>query len=227
MIDRTKHEIVMKKILMDIYLHQSLASSLAFKGGTCLYFFYNLDRFSTDLDFNLRNDTFEVEQLNSIISKYLEISEFREKHFTWFWQGSYEKNSPKIKIEISKRNFPDTYGVLNFYGTSVLAMNKDCMFAHKLCAIKDRNILQNRDLYDALFMFKNNFPINNEIIKIRTGKDTAEYFKELIVYIEKTIKNKSSVLEGLGEVLDQKQKEWAKTNLLQQLIFELSIRCNS
>ena len=59
-------------------------------------------------------------------------------------------------------------------------------------------------------------------------RDNSEYFKELIVYIEKTIKNKNSTLEGLDEglnkVLDPKQKEWAKNNLLQQLIFELKIR---
>lgn len=72
------------------------------------------------------------------------------------------------------------------------------------------------------------FPFNNDIIKLSTDKDNSEYFKELIVYIEKTIKNKNSTLEGLDEglnkVLDPKQKEWAKNNLLQQLIFELKIR---
>ena len=56
------------------------------------------------------------------------------------------------------------------------------MFAHKLCAITDRQKLQNRDLYDAHFMFSQNFEINEEIIKLRTkklSKNTSQYLLNL------------------------------------------------
>ena len=224
MLETSKHEIVMKKILSDIYSHPSLRANLGFKGGTCLYFFYDLNRFSTDLDFNLLGDTLEVTELTKIISKHLEIAEQREKHFTWFWQGSYTKGSHRIKIEISKRDFPDTYITKDFYGLSLTTMSPDCMFAHKLCAISDRKTLQNRDLYDSWFMFDNNFVINEEIIKIRTGKSTKDYFQDLIKYIEKETSIQHSILDGLGEVLNQSQKDWVKTQLLSKLLFELKIR---
>lgn len=224
MLDVTKHEIVMKKILSDIYSHSSLRANLGFKGGTCLYFFYNLNRFSTDLDFNLLSDSLDADELAKILSKHLEIAEQREKHFTWFWQGSYSTGSHRIKIEISKRDYPDTYITKDFYGLSLTTMSPDCMFAHKLCAISDRKTLQNRDLYDAWFMFDNNFLFNEEIIRIRTGKSTKDYFQDLINYIQKERTIQNSILDGLGEVLNQTEKDWVKTQLLPKLLFELKVR---
>lgn len=224
MLNRQKHELVMKQILAEIYQDSVLAPSLAFKGGTYLYLFHNLNRFSTDLDFNLVKQDLDHQRLNQLLLKYLKIDEFHSKYYTWFWSGRYEKNNPKIKVEISKRDYPDKYETVDFYGLKVKAMAKDCVFAHKLCAISDRKELQNRDLFDAYFMFKQNFEINKEIIQIRTGKTLQEYFKFLIEYITQNIDSKNSILEGLGEVLDSKQKNWVKENLLNSLLFELRMR---
>lgn len=224
MLDRVKHEIVMKKIIMDICSSPTLAPTLGFKGGTCLYFFHKLNRFSTDLDFNLITDSLAVVQLNEIIEKHLTISHHQDKHFTWFWKGSYSKGSPQIKIEISKRDYPDTYTIQDFYGRTLQTMSKGCMFAHKLCAITDRSSLQNRDLYDTWFMFEHNFPIQEEIITIRTGKSMEEYCGYAADYIEASIEYKTSILEGLGEVLDDQQKDWVKLHLLERVLFELRIR---
>jgi len=47
------HKEILTKILKDIYADISLASFLGFKGGTAASFFYELDRFSIDLDFDL------------------------------------------------------------------------------------------------------------------------------------------------------------------------------
>jgi len=55
MLDRTKHENTMRNILNEVYSHKDLSPILGFKGGTACYFFYELPRFSTDLDFNLLN----------------------------------------------------------------------------------------------------------------------------------------------------------------------------
>ena len=51
--DLNKHKLLMLRILNDIFTDKELAASLAFKGGTALMFFYQLPRFSVDLDFNL------------------------------------------------------------------------------------------------------------------------------------------------------------------------------
>lgn len=222
MLDRKKHEQILKNILRDIYSTTELEAKLAFKGGTCLYMFYGLDRFSVDLDFNLIADDFNDKLITEILHKYLAISDTMDKHFTWVWVGSYEKGSAKIKVEINKREFPDEYINKDFYGITVSTMSPDCMFAHKLCAITDRKRLQNRDLYDAHFMFTKQFDINEEIIKIRTGKTLKEYFGFLIKFIEKV--NPNSILQGLGELLDEKQKDRVKATLLRDLLFDLKSR---
>ncbi|MBD3300527.1 MAG: hypothetical protein GF347_04195 [Candidatus Moranbacteria bacterium] len=223
MLDRTRHEIILKKILADIYSNKRLQNKLAFKDGTCLYLFHKLNRFSTDLDFNLLNNELKSYELTKILKQYLILEENISKRNTWFWLGSFEKGRQKVKVEVSKRRYLDKYETKNFYGFTVKTMTKDCMFAHKLCAITDRRKPQNRDLFDALFMFEQGFNISEEIIKQRTGKNLKEYFKELIDFIEKKI-NPALILDGLGEVLDEKQKVDTKKNLINKLLFELKIR---
>ena len=51
--DKNKHKFYMAQILSLIFKDKNLCNVLAFKGGTSLMFFHNLNRFSTDLDFNL------------------------------------------------------------------------------------------------------------------------------------------------------------------------------
>jgi len=223
MLDKTRHEQILKNILRDIYTTTDLEAKFAFKGGTCMYMFYNLDRFSVDLDFNLIAEDFNDQLIIGILSKYLTISDQKNKHFTWLWIGSYEKGIQKIKIEINKRNYPDKYINKDFYGITIPTMSPECMFAHKLCAISDRKKLQNRDLYDAHFMFTKQFGINEEIIKIRTGKTLKEYFAYLIDFIEKKV-NSNMILEGLGELISEKQKAHVKTTLIKDLLFDLKSR---
>ena len=51
--NREKHQLIMGRILKDIYADIAISPLLGFKGGTCAYFFYGLPRFSVDLDFDL------------------------------------------------------------------------------------------------------------------------------------------------------------------------------
>lgn len=221
MLNRTQHEVHLRNILASLFTNKILARQLAFKGGTCLYFFYGLDRFSTDLDFNTLTNILDVAGLQDEISNYgIEQYDYTDKRLTWFWLLSYQKGLMNIKLEISKRDYPDTYEIKNLLGVSIRCMTRDCMFAHKLCAITDRKHLANRDLYDALFMFQNNFPINEEIIKIRTGKTLQEYLEYLIEFVTKNV-NEKNILSGLGEVLNQNQKDRVKVKLKPDLLFQL------
>jgi predicted nucleotidyltransferase component of viral defense system len=223
MLNRQKHEQVLKSILRDIYTNSSLQASLAFRGGTCLYMFYGLDRFSVDLDFNLRSDKLDDDALNKIIEKHLQVNDRANKRFTWFWLGSYEKSLFKIKVEVSKRDYPDRYVNRDFYGLTVPTMEPSCMFAHKLCAITDRKKLQNRDLYDAHFMFSKQFDIEDEIIKLRTGKTTKEYFADLVIFIQGKV-TENNVLDGLGELLTDLQKDSVRATLKRDILFDLRSR---
>lgn len=63
----------MVQILKEIYADIELANCLGFKGGTALMFFYDLPRFSVDLDFNLlciKNEDIVYTKVRNIILKY-------------------------------------------------------------------------------------------------------------------------------------------------------------
>ena len=53
MVNINKHKFFLTQVLKDIYSDIELANCLGLKGGTALMFFYDLPRFSIDLDFNL------------------------------------------------------------------------------------------------------------------------------------------------------------------------------
>ena len=222
MLNRNLHETHLRRLLAGIFGDKVLNTQLAFKGGTCLFMFYELDRFSTDLDFNCLCDNIDTERLVKLFQDY-QIQEQTNKHNTWFWLLSYGKNTVKIKIEISKRSYPDNYELKDLLGLKIPIMTQDCMFAHKLCAITDRKIMQNRDLYDTLWMLKKDYTINDKIIQIRTGKSTKEYLEYLLTWIPKKAKGRK-ILDGLGEVLTDKQKIFYRENLLPNLIFEIKNR---
>lgn len=220
MLNRENHEWLLKNILKDIYTTPQLEGRLIFRGGTCLYLFYGLDRFSVDLDFNLVSPDFPAQVVTDILKKYLFLDEQRQKHFTWFWLGGYEKGKQRVKVEINKREYPDTYTNKNFYGITIPTLSAECLFAHKLCALTDRKKIQNRDVYDIHFMFTKQFPINEAIIKIRTGKTVKVYLTSLIDFIEKNVKS-STILDGLGELLNDSQKDKIKNTLKSDILFDL------
>lgn len=153
----------------------------------------------------------------------MKLEDYFPKRYTWFWLGSYQKNKQKVKIEVSKRVWPDEYVHQNFFGISVKTLAPEYMFAHKLCAITDRKKLQNRDLFDAWYMFDRGWNANEEIIQLRTGKSKKQYFSYLSEFIDRET-DKQNLLDGLGEVLVEAQKNWVKNHLIDSLLFELKIR---
>lgn len=225
MLNIEKHKQILSKILLEIYSEKSLAGKLGFKGGTALYFFYDLNRFSTDLDFDLIGEGSEkdIKLIEEIVARNLKIVDSRTKRFTWFWLGSYQKGEVKVKIEINTRPYPNKYEVVDFRGFSIRVLKKEYMAAHKFCAVLDRKVLQNRDLYDIWFMMDRDFPINKEIIKLRTGKKLKAHFSDILKMIRK-LPIKYDVLNGLGEVMDNSRKDWVKGNLLKQIEIMLASR---
>ena len=199
----------------------AINTKLSFKGGTLLYFAYNLNRFSTDLDFNLIEEINDLNELEKCFEG-LKIKEKHQKSNTIFYLLSYGDHEMNIKIEISKSDYPDEYKTINLFGISMLTLAENCISAHKLCAILNRNVIANRDLFDTYFLLTNNWDIKEEIIQLIMGVGLKEYYIKLIDALEK-YPNKN-ILNGLGEVLSESQKDWVKSKLLQQLISELKIR---
>lgn len=224
MLDIRKHKTILLQILKDIYTDISIAPVLGFKGGTACFLFYNLPRFSIDLDFDLVDSKKEEvisEKIESILQEYGEVREKYRKRSTLFFLLSYEKEARNVKVEISLRNFGSRYEIKNYLGISMLIMKKEDIFANKLVALTERNQIANRDLYDIWFFLKNRWDINEEIVEKRTKMEFKEYLKKCIKVIENI--NTQHILIGLGELLDEKQKRLVKEKLKEELIFLLKL----
>jgi predicted nucleotidyltransferase component of viral defense system len=229
MLNREKHQLIMGQILKDIYTDITISPLLGFKGGTCAYFFYGLPRFSVDLDFDLlavneENQKIIFKKITSILSKYGQIKDQYIKRFTIFALLSYGDEDHNIKIEINVRklaaNIQDHYELKEYLGISMFAAKKGYLFAGKLSALTLRKETAVRDIYDIHYFAKNNWDINAEVIKERTGKTVKEYLADCLAFIEKVKDNQ--ILQGLGELVEgEKEKAWVRNHLKADSIFML------
>jgi len=229
MLNKEKHQLIMGQILKDIYTDVSISPLLGFKGGTCAYFFYDLPRFSVDLDFDLlapseENQKIVFEKIVTILSKYGQIKDQHIKRFTIFSLLSYGDEDHNIKVEINLRklveNIKEQYEMKEYLGISMFVAKKDYLFGGKLSALTLRTETAMRDIFDIHYFAKNQWDIDAEVIKNLTGKDVKDYLSDCITFIEK-IKDKQ-VLQGLGELVDgEKQKDWIRNHLKTDIVFML------
>lgn len=225
-LDTTKHKTQMLNILMDVYNEGALASSLGFKGGTAAMLFYGLPRFSVDLDFDLipmyEPNSEELNKvilaMTEIIGKRYEIKEQSTKYNTLFWLVNYGEGLANLKIEISTRKKPfNSYSLLPLYGYTLRVLDVKDMIAHKLVAAMERTSIANRDLFDVHYFLTSKYAsdINYDVILDRTGKNSREFFESFLKYLDKV--NNQNILQGMGEVLTDSQKDWVKSKLLTEL----------
>lgn len=219
MMDINKHKFMMLQILKEIYSDIELANNLGFKGGTALMFFYNLPRFSVDLDFNILNPSIEqavFEKVKKIICKYGEIHDEALKFFGPLLVLDYGIGERKLKVEISNRQFNDSYEIKNLLGINMRVMTLSDMFSHKLCALLDRNGLASRDIFDCHFFLGKRCPLNIEIIQQRMQMPYQDYILKCIDVLEKT--SDKGLLNGLGDLKDEETKKYVRTKMRQETI---------
>lgn len=187
-----------KHYIQTIALRSIYASTndLAFKGGTCLWFFHGLNRFSEDLDFTLVAKEQELKDLPVEVKKDLEVygidSEIRilkndgiSFSFRIGAKGplfTKEIERSFVRIEISKRESvikkPDVIefdalytDILPFF---VLVMEREEILAEKVRAVLTRN--RARDVYDLWFLLKKGtrFELNLITEKLKYYKKVFE-----------------------------------------------------
>ena len=214
-----KHKFFLMQILKDIYSDIELANSLGFKGGTALMFFYDLPRFSVDLDFNLLDLTKEktvYEKVRRILLKYGKIFDEALKFYGPIIVLDYGVGERKLKVEISNRQWKNQYERKNLLGINMEVMVAPDMFAHKLCALLDRGELTNRDIFDSWFFMQKQMPINKEIVETRMEMSLIDYIQKCINHLEKM--SDRGILNGLGELMDEDMKKFVRTKLRTETI---------
>ncbi len=219
MIDVNKHKFFLLQILKEIYSDIELANWLGFKGGTALMFFYDLPRFSVDLDFNLIDPSKEkvvYNKVRKILQKHGKIFDEAIKFHGPIVVLDYGVGERKLKVEISNRVWNNHYEIKNMLGINMKVMVAPDMFAHKLCATLDRNEITNRDIFDTWFFLSKQTPINKDIVETRMQMSLATYIQKCIDNLE-TMSDRG-MMNGLGELMDEKVKKFVRAKLRTETI---------
>lgn len=208
------HKTILFQILKDIYSNTKISPFLGFKGGTAALMFYNLDRFSVDIDLDLLDYSKKdlvFDEVVKMVKKYGILKDVHKKRFNLFCLISYEDKSQNIKVEINRRNTGSKYEIKTYLGVSMQVMVLPDMVANKLMAMHERIGKTSRDIYDVWFFLSQRFPINHQLIESRSEMSFDEFIKKCILQLEKIGNN--HILDGLGELLTPCQKDWAKAKL--------------
>lgn len=225
MANLSRHKQALVNILRAIYSDTLLRNVLGFKGGTAAMLFYDLPRFSVDLDFDLLDPEKKEEvfqRLKELLPKFGDLTQARDKYYTLFFFLSYQKGERHLKIDISKRPLRNEYEVRSYLGIPMLVMKQPNMAACKLSALLTRRIFANRDMFDLWFFLKEGWDVDERVVAENTKMTLAKALRKA----QKVVKaiQKTEVLAGLGELLeDNKQKVWVKDKLKDELLFQLRL----
>lgn len=195
------HKVQLFRLLTEI-LDSSIAKNIYFKGGSAAAMLGFLDRFSVDLDFDLqlKADKKVIDKNLRNIFRKLDLKISQKSNQTLFYLLKYSakpgsRNTIKLSLIDSalKSNIYSPFH-LSEIDRFAFCQTKETMFANKLVAMTDRykkhKMIAGRDIYDIHHFFLSDFQYNGAVIKERTGKKPADYFKDLIKFIETKVTNK-------------------------------------
>lgn len=195
-----------KDYLLELILYSisDLRANLIFKGGTALYKFYNLNRFSEDLDFDIAGKRFDVDAVIKRVVRSLELIGMQRTIHEKMMHGNeinvrfairgplYDgnKNSmSRVTLNLSKREQPllvqeklfvPSYQEIPSFELSVLDAKE--IAAEKIRCIMTRE--KSRDVYDLWFLFKRgthmDISLVNKKLKIYRLKFNLEEFHRKI-----------------------------------------------
>ena len=196
-----------KDYIQDIVLlsiSRNTKDEMIFKGGTCLYKFYKLDRFSEYIDFTLGKEINIDRLIQKIISdlSYFEIeTEIKSTKrvmnsimITLRSKGPLYKGFPQtlssIGIDVNLKSTIDLEPMLAKYNTfysdipsfSLMIMQETEILAEKIRAIISRT--KARDVYDLWFLLEKGVNFDEKLIekKLKYYKqewDSKEFMKKL------------------------------------------------
>jgi predicted nucleotidyltransferase component of viral defense system len=222
--DNAKHRTQLIEILKDIYDDPELRTALGFKGGTAAMLFYDLPRLSVDLDFDLLKigkEDLVFEKIKTILEKHGELREARKKRFTLFFIVSYEWGEHNLKVEISRRETVSEFEPKNYLGIPMLVMKQADMTAGKLSAMITRKKPAMRDVFDSWFFLKHHWPVNEKVFEQKTGMSLEKGLAIIVKQVEGIRGNE--ILQGLGELIGEGQKDWAREKLVEETVFQLRL----
>jgi len=194
----TIHKAYLLRTLTEIIDNPILSSSLYFKGGTCASMMGILDRFSVDLDFDLKagvNENVLRVEFHKVFEKLgFSINQESQKALEFFLKYT---NSPNLRntLKIDALNFMVKSNqylpvFLPEINRTVNCQSQETIFANKLVAVKDRwdrkKTIAGRDIYDIHYFYLKNLRYSEPVIIDRTGLQV----KKFLVYLRDFINEK-------------------------------------
>lgn len=193
------HKAMLYRLLTEILDDTITAQSLYFKGGTCAAMLGWLDRFSLDLDFDLRYGVVKEDLRNRFKVIFpsagftIQQEDKKELFFILKYQAATGKRNT-IKLSIVNQPLKSAlYDVYSLAEIDRLAgcQTKETMFANKLVALIERyekyRTVAGRDAYDIWYFFGQGFRYRPEVIKERRRKSILSFMKELTEFVEDKI----------------------------------------
>lgn len=200
--ENCEKDYLIELILFIIY--SEFGNALIFKGGTALYKFFNLNRFSEDLDFTLNKKNFDFDRLvKKILSsldslgvrgKVKEFSRYKNEVNVKFnfigpeYRGSKESMAfVSLNTSLRERAFGfKTEKIIPSYkeipSFDVFVLSPEEILAEKMRTILSRN--KPRDVYDLWFLLKRGAKIDlgliNKKLKLIGKKFSKKEFFEKI-----------------------------------------------
>jgi len=223
------HKSIIFRVLTAILDDAFLSRALFFKGGTCASMIGILDRFSVDLDFDLKEKSLSTRAVLSLesIFKKLDLTIKDQSHNTLQYFLKYEaakKSRNTLKIDAVSTPFSNnTYQtvLLNDINRYAICQTKGTIFANKLVALIDRHkqnqTIAARDLYDIHYYLVNELEYNHLLITERTNKDPKTYLMDVISFIENKITQKI-IDQDLNYLLEYKKFTVIRKTLRQETI---------
>ena len=210
------HKAQLFRLLVGIIDNEDISSQLCFKGGTCAAMLGFLDRFSVDLDFDLREGADRAllrpklhQVFDSLGLKLKDESQTTLQFLLRYEARTHERNT--IKLDILDESFKSNICKAQYLPEIDRFMNCqtiETMFANKMVSLIDRyeknESIAGRDVYDIHHFFMRGYSYRSEVIKERRGAEVGDFLKELIEFIERKV-TQTIINQDLNTILPKEK----------------------
>lgn len=205
------------------YLNSTrILDRLFFGGGTMLRLCHNLRRFSTDLDFWIKQETDSdilYKTLSSLFASKYEVLDKADKNFTILFQlrSSIAKRTLKIEIRKDITEFDwerkIAFSKFSVKQVQVNGLTLEQMMKNKISALQSRKLI--RDCHDIDFMFKRGIHLPEDKTTLKNVLEVINSFKD---------KDYKVIL---GSLLEPEERHFYINNKFSQLKVEIEGLINS
>lgn len=226
------HRAQMLRLLSAIADDRTLMSMLFFKGGTCAAMCDLLDRFSVDLDFDLRSKVDIPVARKHLETIFAELnltiknqSKAVPQYFLRYDAGESKRNTIALDITVPPPK-ANEYEVIRFADIDrfLPCQTGATMVANKLVTPLDRfekhRTVAGRDIYDIHHFLMHGLPWNAAVIEERSGESAQKFFKTLYDFIQKHV-TQTIIDQDLNALLLPKQFQQIRRSLKQETLMLL------